>query len=510
LQQQTVPSDSPNPIDSLAFPEFLLHFEATLKHLFHDAYDIDKLSATRGMPDAVWQGILGTNPLSVAIPAKYGGRGSAVKEVLAFLEKASYESLPLSLFFGINIGLFLYPVSRYAQPDFANSIFNKFLTQQHIGGLMITEPGYGSDALSMRTSYTQHAEGYHLEGTKHWQGLSGTANYWLIAARKKMGDGSLGRDIDLFISDQQQDGQKVSVVEDYDNQGLYMIPYGKNNIDINLPSESKLNPHSSGIKMLLDTLHRSRMQFPGMGMGFIERMLDEALKHCSKRMVGLKNLFSMDHVQQQLSRLQAAYTLCSAMCARSSAMSALSEDLSAAGLEANSVKAVVTDLMQECAQITVQLLGANGYRVSNIAGRGIMDSRPFQIFEGSNEMLYTQVAEFIIKQMKQLQEDNLFTFLNTFPLTAASSLLFKDLLDFNVSATLPQRKLLDLGKILSRIICIGYVLDLANNGFRDALVQNCIAMVKQELEGLFASYKSTNTAAVVPHYKEQSDWTKFA
>jgi alkylation response protein AidB-like acyl-CoA dehydrogenase len=71
--------------------------------------------------------------------------------------------------------------------------------------------------------------------------------------------------------------------------------------------------------MMLDLLHRSRMQFPGMGMGFIKRMLDEAVAHCKSRFVGGKSLFSYDQVQQRLSRLQASFTVCSAMCANSSA-----------------------------------------------------------------------------------------------------------------------------------------------------------------------------------------------
>lgn len=65
------------------------------------------------------------------------------------------------------------------------------------------------------------------------------------------------------------------------------------------------------------------------------------------------------------------------------------------------MKALVTDMMQESAQLYVQLSGAKGYRMSHIGGRGIMDSRPFQIFEGSNEMLYTQIAEGILKDMKK-------------------------------------------------------------------------------------------------------------
>ena len=70
--------------------------------------------------------------------------------------------------------------------------------------------------------------------------------------------------------------------------------------------------------MMLDLLHRSRMQFPGMGMGFIQRMLDEALAHTRERLVGGKGLSQYDQVQHRLFELQASYTICSAMCANSS------------------------------------------------------------------------------------------------------------------------------------------------------------------------------------------------
>src|SRR3546814_12517888 len=93
-----------------------------------------------------------------------------------------------------------------------------------------------------------------------------------------------------------------------------MIPYGRNKLNLTIPKKFKLNPESTGIKMMLDILHRSRMQFPGMGMGFIQRMLDEAIAHCKNRVVGAGNLLSLDQIQFQISKIQSAYTICSAMC----------------------------------------------------------------------------------------------------------------------------------------------------------------------------------------------------
>jgi len=496
-------------LTNVKFSEFIKDFEDKLKQLFHEKEDIDQLSLERGLPPSVMSEIMSGQPLAVAIPEEFGGRGSKVKECLGLLAAASYESLSLSLTFGINIALFLEPVSKYANEVVKKGIFDRFLENQNMGGLMITEPDYGSDALNMKTLYKEIADGYHIKGTKHWQGLTGMADYWLIASRKESEQGDLGRDIDFFICDVSKKGQEVVVEEIFDNLGLYMIPYGLNQLDLQIPAQYKLQPETTGIKMMLDILHRSRMQFPGMGMGFIKRMLDEALQHCKNRVVGVSNLLAIDQVQYQLSRIQSAYTICSAMCARSSAISGIAFNLAVEGLEANAMKAVVTDLMQESAQLLVQLSGANGYRISHIGGRGIVDSRPFQIFEGSNEMLYTQIAEIITRAMKKQKQLHLFDFLKDFPLMAEACHYFKKDLNFIINSTLSQRKMVDLGKIFGRIIAVGYVLELQAKGFRKDLVDSCISTVRQEVSALFASFRFDHSITVVEEYTDNSSWLKF-
>jgi alkylation response protein AidB-like acyl-CoA dehydrogenase len=317
----------------------------------------------------VLKDIMATNPFSVAIPEEYGGRGAKVKECLGVLDTASYESLPLSLAFGINIGLFLEPVAKYAQSSVKEGIFKRFLTKQNMGGLMITEPDHGSDALNMQTSNVKSGSNYHIKGTKHWQGLTGMADYWIMTSRQKQDSGKLGRDLDFFICDVQQPNQEIKVEEYYNNIGLYPIPYGKNIIDIQVPEQFKLQPESTGLKLMMDLLHRSRFQIPGMGMGFIRRMLDEAIKQTTSRFVGGKSLMSLDQVRHQIGRIQSAFTVSSAMCARSAVHSGIENNLASNSVEANSMKAHVTDLMQESAQTLTQLNGANGYKAESVGSR---------------------------------------------------------------------------------------------------------------------------------------------
>ncbi|RNL87128.1 acyl-CoA dehydrogenase [Sinomicrobium pectinilyticum] len=492
------------------YQNFIKNFEDSLDIIFNQTADINQLSLSRGLPTKIWKDIMKLNPLSVAIPKNYGGRGVSVKECLGVLSAASYQSLPLSLTFGINIALFLEPLAKYGNDSIKPGIYKNFMDKGAMGGLMITEPQYGSDALNMKTSNQLLGEEYHIKGLKHWQGLTGMANYWLIASRNINHKNELARDIDFFVSDESKKDQKIEVLEYYDNAGLYMIPYGRNKIDIKVPANHKLQPHSTGLKMMLDILHRSRMQFPGMAMGFLQRLMDDAIEHCQNRMVGNANLFSMDQVQYQLSRMQSSFTICSAMCAKSTNISGIENDVASSGLQANSMKALITDLMQDSAQTHVQLSGAKGYRISHIGGRGIMDSRPFRIFEGSNEMLYTQISDIVLKEMKKSGINHVASFAAQKDETRMAAEVFKKELDFSIDGPLPQRKSIDLGKILARVVSVNDVLELNNAGFSQQLTDNCIEVIREEISVLNHTMHNHTGTKALEDYKDKSNWMDFA
>lgn len=500
LEQSSVSQD---------FDLYISSFKERLSNLFNTEYDYNNISLSRGLPPTFLNEIMAMNPLSVAIPEIHGGRGLHVKECLGVLAAASYESLSLSLIFGINIALFLEPFAKYGDDSLHSNIFRRFLEDKAMGGLMITEPAYGSDALNMRTSHELNEGNYSIKGQKHWQGLTGAADFWLVTARKNVGNGELARDIDFFVTDNAIEEQKIIVQQKYNSLGLYAIPYGLNHLDIKVPASQRLIPESTGIKLMLDTLHRSRLQFPGMGMGFIKRMLDEALRHCKSRRVSGQPLSEIDSVKYQLSRIQSAFTICSAMCSYSSGMSSISNDLSGNGIDANSVKALITDLMQESAQICLQLSGANGYRLDHIAGRSVADSRPFQIFEGSNEMLYSQVAEMVAKAMRKYKTSNLLEFLNNYELTKLAAPFFNTVLNFDLPEQPKQRQMVTLGKIIARVVCFQFVLQSNNMGYSDSMTEITRQHMYMDLSMLAGQWSSGAQIDPLMDYEENTDWSNF-
>lgn len=499
-------NDSDN---SNSFGTLINDLKTKMDLVFHHRANIDQMETERGLPPFVLQEIMSVKPLSVCIRKEYGGMGAFTHEILQLLATASYESLALCLTFGINAALFLQPFAKYGQEEVKAPVFRRFIEDQAMGGLMITEPGFGSDALNMQTTYREKEGAYHLKGIKHWAGLTGWADYWLMTARQQNNRGGLERDIDFFLVDINAPGQGIVVEEIFETLGLYSIPYGKNRVDLEVPFAHKLQPHTTGIKMMLDLLHSSRMQFPGMGMGFIQRMLDEALTHCRHRHIGGRSLLSYDQVQHRLSRLQAFYTICTAMCVNSSHKVNAASDMAPHGVEANAVKSVITDFMQEAAQSAMQLIGAKSYKLNHIVGRATMDSRPFQIFEGSNDILYAQITEGLMKLMKRAKEQNVSRFLKGYDLTGKAADYVKDLMSFNLDMEMSQRRTVDLGKVIGRIISLNQVLDLAEKGFRKDLTEGAITLLLQDISKLMAGFTFNAKTAVVNDYQENSDWFQF-
>ena len=511
--QNTISEKSESSVEEgesiLPFENFIQNFKNTLKKVFHEENDVDTMGITRGISPEVLGQIMDCNPLSVAIPTEYGGRGGIVQESLQLLSAASYESLALSLTLGINNALFLQPFAKYGQDVVKPEVFGRFLNNQNMGGLMITEPGFGSDALNMQTSFKEEASHFHLTGTKHWAGLTGQADYWLLTARKQTEQGGLQRDIDFFVCDNTNPAQNIYVQERFENLGLYQIPYGRNIIDVRIPKIQRLIPQTNGVQMMLDLLHRSRLHFPGMGLGFVKRMLDEAIAHCQQRLVGGRSLFSYDQVQQHLAKLQANFTIISAFSKHSSGIAGIENDLTGLGLEANIIKTVTTDLMQESSQTLLTLVGAKGYKLNHIAGRGTVDSRPFIIFEGSNDILYAQIGEAIVKLMKTAKDNAFYAYLEAHRLTEKAAQYLKDLINFNIDLQMPQRKLVELGRVMSRVASMDMVIKLGDAGFRHNLVEGAVSMLRQEITTLVSQFSYQQPTRVVEDYQVDSSWNDF-
>ena len=197
------------------------------------------------------------------------------------------------------------------------------------------------------------------------------------------------------------------------------------------------------------------------------------------------------------------------MCINTSERAGIDNNLATHGLEANAIKTCVTDLMQDAAQSLLQLVGAKGYRLDHFAGRAVVDSRPFQIFEGSNDILYAQISESLLKQMKVSKEKNLFRYLNSFDLTHRASGLLKNMIDFELNTSLSQRKLVELGYVISRVVAMDLVLKLGEKGFSRELIDGSLENLQQEIATLLTNYSTKNSTELIDPDQGRPSWRNF-
>ena len=118
-------------------------------------------------------------------------------------------------------------------------------------------------------------------------------------------------------------------------------------------------------------------------------------------------------------------------------------------------------------------------------------------------------SEMTIKAMGRKKLPNLYQYLLTFPKTLKSAERFKNELDFTPEQSLPQRKLVDLGQIISRVVSANQVIELGESGFRPDLIGDCLQTIQHEIKILLKSYNNHGSIQPVESYSEDGNWLDF-
>lgn len=329
---------------------------------------------------------------------------STAEDNLETVRQAAYSSVELALSLGITVSLFSTPVRRFAPELWKRELEEGFLNHSMLGGMMITEPGCGTDIMACTARCMPVGSGYELTGRKHWAGLSGLADYWLVLA-KDDADGKSQRfpSLNFFIC--RRTPESFKLLKKYGSAGLRSIPYGLTEIHAR---EEVIAPLLVGdrikrFRQIHGILQRSRISIAAITLGACQRIADDSLEHARTRIVFGKELASFGQVQARLAEIAAARDISEVLfglACREAAAADASEEVEVNLLNANVVKVVCTDLAFAAATAASQLFGGNSYRTDLYVGRATADLRPFRIFEGSNDVLCEAVWAAVEKAAK--------------------------------------------------------------------------------------------------------------
>lgn len=326
--------------------------------------------------------------LGILVPEEDGGAGlDAVAATLTMEEMGAVDASTTLSYLAHTI-LCVNQIGRNCSPEQKKKYLPKLISGEWLGGMGMSEPGAGSDALGMSTRALQQGDGYVINGTKTWITNGPDGDIFYVYAKT----GPSKRDLSTFIFERGMKG--FSTGKKFSKMGMRASATGELVFDnVAMPLTNRVGEEGASVKHMMRNLDIERITIAGISLGIARASIAVATQYAKERKQFNKPIGSFQQVQERIAEAAAWYEACRCLTYDAAKMWDMGLMVGKeASMMAAKAKLQAAQMATQVALDAIQILGGYGYTREFPVERYMRDAKLIEIGAGTNEIMRLVIA----------------------------------------------------------------------------------------------------------------------
>ncbi|WP_205320039.1 isovaleryl-CoA dehydrogenase [Notoacmeibacter marinus] len=339
-----------------------------------------EIDESNQFPNDLWKKMGDLGLLGVTVSEEYGGVDMGYVAHCVALEEISRASASVGLSYGAHSNLCVNQIKRNGTEEQKQTYLPKLISGEHVGALAMSEPGAGSDVVSMKLRAEKRNDRFILNGNKMWITNGPDADTLVVYAKTEPDAGPRG--ITAFLIE--KDFKGFSTAQKLDKLGMR----GSNTCelvfeDCEVPYENILGEENGGVRVLMSGLDYERVVLAAGPLGIMAACLDVVVPYIHEREQFGRPIGTFQLMQAKVADMYVTLNACRAYVY---AVAAACDRGETNRKDAAGCILYAAEKATQVALEAIQALGGNGYINEYPTGRFLRDAKLYEIGAGTSEI----------------------------------------------------------------------------------------------------------------------------